>query len=157
MLRAGRPRNRGSVCWQGRRHLVSKSSCPDLEPTGLPFQGVTRDFSHMTKQPGRAADHSPNLKPRSRSEWRCLHSPIWLNTVQRGLNFTCMLLWGVGIYFTRDTVTSQNAKILNNAERNSALTLWQSYSNKRTHIGSVRFGQLGGYNNRVISKFKKSH
>ena len=53
-------------CWQGKRQLFSKTSSPDLEPTRLSFRVVTRNFSHGTKQPGCADDHSPNLQERSR-------------------------------------------------------------------------------------------
>jgi hypothetical protein len=51
--------------------LFTTASRTAVGPTQLPIQWVPGALSLGVKRPGREADHSPHLVPRSKNEWSC--------------------------------------------------------------------------------------
>jgi hypothetical protein len=49
--------------------LLTTASRMSLGPSQPPIQGVPQALSLGVKQPGREANHSPHLMPRSKNEW----------------------------------------------------------------------------------------
>jgi len=88
-LRAGRPRNHGSISVKGKRFPSPKRPYRLRSPASIPLNRQLRFLRWRVKRPGRTANHSPPLVPgliMSEAIPQLPHTPSWREQGQLHLN-----------------------------------------------------------------------